>query len=154
MTSSEPPRTRPTLPPYAGEGVAEPVARPLAGLLRRAVYDHAVADRRRVHPPYLHLGVPGEPHRVLPVLAEEPTDHGLRVEIVAALLARAPGDALVWLVRPGELEMQDLDAAWLAAARQAYAEAGRGLVFVVVTRHAWWDPRSGVRRTWRRMRER
>lgn len=126
----------------------------LARLLRRAVYDHAVADRRRVHPPYLHVGLPGQPHPVFLLGEDEPDDHALRVEVISALLRRAGEQALVWLVRPGELVMQDVDAAWLAAARQAYAEAGRDLVFVVVNRHGWWDPRSGVRRTWRRLRAR
>lgn len=126
----------------------------LARLLRRAVYDHAVADRRRVHVPYLHVGVPGRPHPVFPVRPEDPTDHALRVDIVAALLKRAGEGAMVWLVRSGELTLQDVDAGWLAAARAAYAEAGRELVFVVVNRHAWWDPRSDARRTWRRLRER
>lgn len=145
------PRSRSTL---TGEGLAEPVPATLARVLRRAVYDHAVADRRRVHPPYLHVGVPGQPHPVFPVRADEPTDHTLRVEIVSALLHRAGPGALAWLVRPGELVMQDVDAAWLAAARQAYAEADRTLTFVVVNRHGWWDPRSGARRTWRRLRQR
>lgn len=134
-------------PPTADDAV-------LARLLRRAVYDHAVADRRRVHPPYLHVGLPGQPHPVFLLGEDEPDDHALRVEVISALLRRAGEQALVWLVRPGELVMQDVDAAWLAAARQAYAEAGRDLVFVVVNRHGWWDPRSGVRRTWRRLRAR
>jgi hypothetical protein len=138
--------------PARDEGLREPVARPLARLLRRAVYDHAVADRRRVHPPYLHVGVPGQPHAVF--RGDEAADHTLRVEIVSALLRRAGDEALAWLVRPGELVMQDVDAAWLAASRQAFAEAGRELVFVVVNRHAWWDPRSDVTRAWRRLRQR
>lgn len=144
----------PNDPIPVGEGLSEPLGRPLARLLRRAVYDHAIADRRRVHPPCLHVGVPGEPHPVFALSESEPTDHSLRVEIVSALLRRAGTGALVWLVRTGDLEMQDVDAEWLAAARQAYAEAGRDLVFVVVNRHAWWDPRSGLRRTWRRLRVR
>lgn len=136
------------------EGVPEDVAPELARLLRRAVFDHAVADRRRVHPPYLHVGIPGRPHPVFPIRVDEPTDHALRVDVVAALLKRAGERALVWLVRPGDLTLQDVDAAWLAAARTACAEAGRELTFVVVNRHAWWDPRSDTRRTWRRLRER
>lgn len=146
------------VPPAAGSGDTEGVPLcpdpELARLLRQAVFDHAVADRRRVHPPYLHVGLPGRPHPVFPVRPDEPTDHALRVDVVAALLKRAGEGALVWLVRSGELTLQDVDAAWLAAARAAYAEAGSELVFVVVNRHAWWDPRSDARRTWRRLRER
>jgi hypothetical protein len=36
----------------------------------------------------------------------------------------------------------------------AFAEREEDATFVVVTRHGWTDPRSGVGRTWRRIRER
>ena len=39
---------------------------------------------------------------------------------------------MVWLTRPGELDLQDLDVQWMAAARAASAEAGIGLTLVVV----------------------
>ena len=58
----------------------------------------------------------------------------------------------VWLTRSGELALHDLDVAWLAAAATAYAEAGADLTMVVVTRRGWRDPRSGVGRTWVRLR--
>jgi hypothetical protein len=61
---------------------------------------------------------------------------------------------MVWLTRAGPLDLQDVDAAWLAAARIATAEAGVSLTMVVVTRHGWLDPRSGVRREWKRLRQR
>jgi hypothetical protein len=75
---------------------------------------------------------------------------------VAALLRRTAGTEprLVWLTRPGDLALQDLDAAWLAATRAAGAEAGLPLTMVVVTRHGWRDPRSGAGRTWKRLRAR
>ncbi|MFC6343424.1 hypothetical protein ACFP8W_15675, partial [Nocardioides hankookensis] len=41
------------------EGIQEPVARPLHLVLRRAVADHAARERRRLHPPLLHVGWPG-----------------------------------------------------------------------------------------------
>ena len=84
-------------------------------------------------------------------------EHALRADLVAALLRRTrtgPVDPLVWLTRTGELVLEDLDAAWLAAARAAYAEAGVRLTMVVVTRRGWWDPRTGRRREWKRLRSR
>jgi hypothetical protein len=48
--------------------------------------------------------------------------------------------------------VQDVDARWLAAARASYAEAGLPLTFVVVNRRGWRDPRSGLGRTWARVR--
>lgn len=63
-------------------------------------------------------------------------------------------DPFVWLTRRGDpAVLQDLDARWLAAARAAYAEAGSPLTFVVVGRRGWHDPRSGVGRTWVRLRQ-
>jgi hypothetical protein len=47
-----------------------------------------------------------------------------------------------------------MDAEWLSAARSAFAEAGVDLTMVVVTRRGWWDPRSGRRREWKRLRRR
>lgn len=134
-------------------GLAAPLERWLERLLRCAVLDHATAERRRAYLPLLHVGEPRGRHLVFPVRPDEPTDHALRTDIVAALRHRAGVDrALVWLTRPGELSLQDVDARWLAAARQAYAEAGVALVFVVVNRHGWHDPRSGLGRSWRRLR--
>ena len=50
--------------------------------------------------------------------------------------------------------LHDVDAAWLAAAGQAFGESGRHLTLVVVTRQGWWDPRSGTSRVWKRLRAR
>jgi hypothetical protein len=120
-------------------------------LPRAAVRAHAATERRRRYAPLLHVGLPGV--RQLTVAAHPSvTDHALRCDVLAALLAATDGDHLAWLTRPGELTLHDVDAAWLAAALAAYAEAGRDLTWVVVTRRGWWDPRSGARRTWRRVR--
>ena len=143
------------------EGIQEPVARPLLALLRRAVADHAAAERRRVHPPVLHVGWPGGPQDVFAETSEDRLDHALRADVAAALLRgarrRAPvADAmpLLWLTRPGPLQPVDVDLTWLAAARTSAAEAGVVLTFVAVNRHGWFDPRSDVRREWRRIRQR
>ena len=139
------------------EGIEEPVSRSTAVVLRRAVLDHAVAERRRTFPALLHVGFPGGPEEVFAVDPDEELDHALRADVVAALLQRSRRSGAVpmmWLTRPGPLELQDVDAAWLSAARTATAEAGVGLTLVVVIRRGWADPRSGVRREWKRLRSR
>ena len=120
---------------------------------------HVSSERRRVHPEVLHVGVPGGPVAALSLDTVEPSDPGLRADVVAALRVRAhqdgaaaDGEPLVWLTRAGALEIQDVDVRWLTAARGAYDEAGAPLSFVVVTRHGWRDPRSGLSRTWVRLR--
>ena len=136
------------------DGLSEPLSRHTHALLRQAVLDHVAGERRRVYSPVLHVGVPGGRVASLPVGTAEPTDPGLRTDIVAALRVRAGArpDQLVWLTRSGGLELQDVDARWLAASRAAYGEARAPLTFVVVNRRGWRDPRSGLGRTWARLR--
>jgi hypothetical protein len=138
------------------EGIHEPVTRSLHRTLRRAVLEHAGSERRRIFAPLLHVGTPGGPQALFAPGPLPATDHALRTDVMAALLRRtsAIDGRLVWLTRPGDLELQDLDAAWLAAARAAGAEAGVPVTMVVVTRHGWRDPRSGAGRTWKRLRAR
>ncbi|HTW15150.1 MAG TPA: hypothetical protein VMF51_08470 [Nocardioides sp.] len=138
-----------------GPGLHEPVARPLAALLRRAVLDHATSEPRRHYPARLHIGVPGGSQRVL-ALEPASADHSLRTDVAAAMLSRAPTgtEPVVWLTRSGDLDLQDLDAQWLAAALAACGEADRPLTMVVVNRHGWRDPRSGTAREWKRLRRR
>lgn len=98
----------------------------------------------------------------MPVHPDESTDHTLRTDVLAATFARSVRTAraatddrvLVWLTRTGPLDLQDVDVAWLAAARAATAEAGLDLTLVIVTRHGWRDPRSGTTTTWKRLRQR
>jgi hypothetical protein len=120
-------------------------------LLRTAVRELAGTDRRRRIPPVLHVGVPGG---ATALVADDPLwDHGLRTEIVGAVL-RARGDPpWVWVTRSGPLALQDVDAAWLAPTLAAAAERGVDPAYVVVTRHGWLDPRSGLRQEWRRIRQ-
>ena len=151
-------------PPEPSTGITEPVDRRLHRHLRRAVLDHATSERRRrTHPAVLHVGVPGVVETVLAVRADEHADHGLRIDLVSAMLRRCLGARsgaqpaggevpLVWLTRPGDLALQDEDVAWLAATITAYAEWSLPLCLVVVNRHGWRDPRTGVSRTWRRLR--
>lgn len=142
--------------------IEEPVPGAQQALLRRVVIEHKRAERRRRFPPVLHVGWPGRPEvgRVgEPAWRrsgnEEELDHGLRCDLLSALLRRAPdGDLIAWLSRPGGLDLQDVDAAWLRAVSAVAAETGRVLPFVVVTQRGWRDPRSGVGREWRRLRQR
>lgn len=140
------------------EGIVEPVARGLHVRLRRAVLDHAQTERRRVFPAVIHVGSPGVCVTDFTIEPAEPTDHALRTDVVQALLrrARAGGDTpLVWLSRPGApSEVRDVDLQWLAATRSAGAELGRHLPYVVINRRAWRDPRTGVGRVWKRVRDR
>jgi hypothetical protein len=140
------------------EGIPEPVPRALAAVLRRAALDHVRAERRRGHPPLLHVGFPGGAEEVFALRPEDPHDHAVRADVLAAMLQRARRVAgavpLVWITRAGPLDLQDVDAAWLASARAAAGEAGVELTMVVVTRRGWIDPRSGTRREWKRLRDR
>ena len=140
-------------PRQVDEGLVEPLGRDLERLLRRAVLAHATAERRRTHPPVLHVGDPGLRELVFPVLPDDRVDDALGADVVAAMRRRVGLlRPVVWLTRAGDLTLQDVDAHWLRSARQAYAEAGVPLVFVVANRHGWFDPRSGLRREWRRLR--
>lgn len=142
---------------HAVEGIEEPVPRAMGAVLRRAVLAHALAEHRRHHPVLVHAGYPGGAEEVFPLPPGERFDHALRADVVAALLRRVRrGDAvpMLWLTRPDPLVLQDVDAAWVAAARTAAAEAGALLTMVVVTRHGWLDPRTGVLREWKRLRRR
>lgn len=144
----------------------EPLATAVRRALRRAVLDHCSFERRRHHRSLVHVGVPGGVELIVPVNDDEPTDHTLRTDVLAATFARAARDpgggggsggsdgVLVWLTRTGPLDLQDVDAVWLAAARAAAAEAELDLTLVVVNRHGWRDPRSGVATTWKRLRQR
>ena len=140
------------------EGICEPVPRATAAVLRRAALDHVRSERRRDFAPLLHVGLPGAGEEVFPVVPGEPGDHALRADVVAAMLRRwrrsQSTGPLVWLTRRGPLDLEDVDADWLAAARTAAAEAGIELVMVVVTRRGWTDPRTGVTCTWKRLRQR
>ncbi len=121
-------------------------------LLRLAVLALATSEHRRHVPPLLHLGTPGGPEVV--VAGDDAWDHGLRTELVGAALRALDDPPWAWLTRSGPLSFQDADAAWLGPVLTAAAERGADVAFVVVTRHGWRDPRSGVEQRWRRIRQR
>ena len=146
--------------PHRTGGLTDPLPRPLRRGLRALVFE--LVDQRglRRPAPTLSVGVPGGPRATWslePRPGASDDDHALRTEVVSALLRRARTwtDAPVcWLTRPGHAAWHDLDAAWLSPSAAAFAEAGLPLVWVVVTRSAWHDPRSGLTRRWRRPRRR
>jgi hypothetical protein len=121
-------------------------------LLREAVLDLATTEHRHHFPPVLHVGTPGGP--TVTVTDDRVWDHGLRTELVGAVLRSLEDPAWVWVSRVGPLSLQDVDVAWLGATVTAADERGSDPAFVVVTRHGWRDPRSGVGQEWRRIRRR
>ena len=124
-------------------------------MLRAATVE--LIERRLPHrfPTTVHAGVPGRSVRHV----DDPpvTDAGLRADVVVTMLRQSvvltPRPCL-WLTRPGELSPHDDDLRWLGAARWAAAALGLPVGLVVVTRRGWFDPVSGVRREWRRLRRR
>jgi hypothetical protein len=130
----------------------EPLSSSDRQLLRTAVLMLARSTRARRVPPALHIGVPGGPTTTL---EDDPAwDHGLRTEIVGATLRARADPPWIWVTRSGPLSLQDVDAAWLSPAVAAAGEREADVAFVVVTRVGWTDPRSGVRREWKRIRSR
>jgi len=123
--------------------------------LRLAVGQFRQLESRRHFPAVVHVGRPGGGYADFVDLDEHRLDHALRIEVVAALLSRARvamRRPVLWLTRAGDLGTEDVDLRWLAAARQAYGEARVPMAMVVVTRAGWYDPRSGARREWARLR--
>lgn len=132
-----------------------PVDRLTHQVFRTAVLHLRESERRRSFPVTVHAGLPGSTasHTCAPAPA---LDHGLRCDIAAALLARTARDPVarrfVWLTRPGLPSMHDVDQAWRSAVAWAAASLDVPSGLVVVTRHGWFDPESGVVREWRRLR--
>ncbi len=89
------------------------------------------------------------PARDLPAV-----DHGVRTDVVSALLETAREEhSAAWLVRPGDPDQHDADLHWLAAADAAFAIHGRRLEsFHAITRYGWRDVRTGESRHWKRLR--
>lgn len=125
------------------------VLRQEVGLLRRH-------ESRRVFEVSVHVGVPGGERVGFAVQrADLPLmDAGMRTDLLTRLLEDPPFvHAWAWLTRPGVPELHDLDVAWFASARVAYAVHGRTLTgFYAVTRTGWLDVRTGESRTWKRLR--
>lgn len=147
--------TAPPPPPTDDEGLHAPLPRDLERTLRLAVLHHVETEPRRRHPTVVHVGGPGDHEAVFACAPGDPDDLGVRTDVLLALLARAPqARPLVWITRPGDLVTQDDDACWVAATRAAAGELGRPVDLVLVGRHGWRDPRSGLSRTWKRLRPR
>lgn len=146
-------RVAPLPPPLPS--LQAPVDRRTHLLLRAAVVELVDSRQARSAPPALHAGIPGRAVRHVddPALG----DAGVRSDVVLALLrggSRLVGHPLLWLTRPGELSTHDIDLRWLGPAGWASRASGVDPVLVVVTPRGWFDPVSGVRREWRRLRPR
>jgi len=130
-----------------------PIDRDTHRVLRAAVLELVEGEPRRRFPVVLHAGVPGRSVRHV----DDPpvADAGARADLVLALVARARAIGprpVVWLTRPGELSPHDDDLRWLGPVTWACSALGEPVGLVVVTRRGWFDPVSGVRREWRRLR--
>ena len=135
--------------------VRAPVDHRTHQVLRAAVIELKEGERRHRFPVVLHAGTPGRSLRHVdgPPLA----DSGARTDVALALVARArlrEPRPFVWLTRPGELSPHDDDLRWLGPVAWACSSLGEARGLVVVTRRGWFDPVSGVRREWRRLRRR
>ncbi|MGH3961335.1 hypothetical protein [Mycobacterium sp.] len=140
--------------PVPGFDSADP-AIPVAGQVRCAMEDFVrAAGARRSLPAVLHLGVPGGEHATLPDAPGH--DAGLRVDLVVrALDGLACAAPLAWVSRSGPLAATDVDLAWLAACRHAFARHSLPLTgFYLVTRRGWADLLGDARHRWSRVRPR
>lgn len=136
-------------------GLQAPIDRYTHRVLRAATLELVEAESRRRFPVILHAGEPGRSVRHV----EDPPlgDPGLRADVALALLRQAgvlTERPCLWLTRPGELTPHDDDLRWVGPTRWAAAALGSPTALVVVTRRGWFDPVSGVRREWRRLRSR
>ena len=68
--------------------LGDPVPPEQHALLRRIVVEHVRSITGRTVPPVVHVGVPGGPRRRFRIRHDEPTDHALRADVVAALVGR------------------------------------------------------------------
>jgi hypothetical protein len=139
-----------------GEPPADAQISPAAqAALRLTVARFRTGEPRHSFPPVVHVGLPGGASAEFVDLREHRLDHTLRTEVTAALLSRAQigiRNPTTWLTRTGVLDPEDVDLRWYAAARAAYGESGVPLAMVVVTKSGWYDPRTGARREWKRLR--
>ncbi|HJQ06788.1 MAG TPA: hypothetical protein VJ872_15160 [Nocardioides sp.] len=135
--------------------IEEPLTPALSRVLRRAVVEHAASMTRRTCPSVLHVGIPGGAQRTLELDPDWDLDATLRMDMIEAITRRPLAEGrvpLLWLTRAGQGRPTSDDQRWAAAVRAAGAELKVALDLVVVTRHSWCDPRTGVGRTWQRHR--
>jgi hypothetical protein len=137
------------------QGLQAPIDRHTHRVLRAATLELVEGESRHRFPTVIHAGEPGRSVRHV----DDPrvADDGLRADVAVALLRRASALSprpFLWLTRPGELSPHDDDLRWLGPTSWAGAALGSPVRLVVVTRRGWFDPVTGVRREWRRLRRR
>ena len=119
------------------------------------------ATQRRNFPGAVELVSPAAVAGTVPLAAwtygAEPTDHGLRVDVLTRLLTDCrccdAAHASLVHVRPGPHDPADLHLGWAAAAAVAGAIAGVEVTTAVaVSRWGWCDLRTGQQRSWVRLR--
>ncbi len=140
----------------------EPIPRELHRWLRGIVLATRVEHGRRQVPPGLYVGWPSSarPAAAGGDALREARAAGVELDLVRALLLTVrtepppgpPVDPIAWLTRAGPLAWCDLDALWLGPVLRAFAEVDLSATFVTVTKTGWYDPRSGARREWKRLR--
>jgi hypothetical protein len=135
--------------------LSAPIERDTHRVLRAAVLELVEGEAHRHFPTVLHAGEPGRSLRHV----EDPplVDAGIRADVTLALLRGAgalSSRPVVWLTRPGELSPHDDDLRWIWPVTWASSSLGLPVGLVVVTRRGWFDPVSGVRREWHRLRRR
>lgn len=140
-------------------GLVAPLPFPVRSMLRAATVDHLRSERRALFPATIHVGTPGA-FRVSTPVADIAAEFATTADTIHAMVRCAErtgvstpsGIPWVWLTRSGEAGADALDFTLLAPTMHAYAEAGQPLTFFVVTRRSWHDPRSGLQRSWTRLR--
>jgi hypothetical protein len=149
--------------PMTAPVAADVTPHPLARWLRARVATLRSVTRRRNFPGAVELVSPAAPAGTVPLAVwtygDEPTDHGLRVDVLTRLLTdcRCRDTAQVSLVhvRPGPHDPADLDLGWAAAGTVAGAIARVEVVTAVaLSRWGWYDLRTGQQRSWARLRAR
>ncbi|MFS3130003.1 hypothetical protein ACLM5J_16505 [Nocardioides sp. Bht2] len=140
------------LRPDPGNAAQELAA--LRPALRLAVHRLRQQNRGRLFPWLLHVGGLDGDDRSFSVTDPGRVDAGLRLDLCFALLGHCeePG-ALIWITRPGDVEVTATDLAWLQSAWGASRDLGRPLSpALVVTKSGWAAPFSGEQMQWQRLR--
>lgn len=125
-------------------------------LLRAEVGRLRALESRRTFDPSVHVGQLGGDRTGFVLRAKDRPvlDTALLRDVAGRLVEESPcWWHTAWVLRPGDMEPQDLDLQWLAAARPAFGSRDRVLEgCFVVTRSGWRDLLTDEVRAWARAR--